>query len=459
MSERVPIDIGAEADRLRAVHAARAKEEAHDDREQNKHNDDVQPPAEEKWPDPMQEAALHGIAGEFVRWLDPHTEADPAAILMQLLEAFGALVGRGTPDKPGPYYQVESDFHFCNLFELLVGVTAKGRKGTSWGRVSKVFERIADWKPYLSGLSSGEGLKWNVRDPKEVKEETPIGTVTKTTDPGIGDKRLLVIEPEFASVLRATQRHGNTLSPTMREAWDTGNLRTLTKNDPITATGAHICVIGHITVDELRAELTGTDTANGFANRYLLAAVKRSKLLPHGGDDADDEEMNQFAQRLAVLAATARTRGRVTMTPPAREAWEIVYAPLSEGHDGLHGAVTARAEAQCIRLALLYALLDGAAQIDVAHLRAALAVWKYCDDTARYIFGTSLGDRIADEILRRLKQAGDAGMTRTDIRDVFARNQSAERIGAALELLQRRCQATCEMVSTGGRPTELWRAK
>jgi hypothetical protein len=97
------------------------------------------------------------------------------------------------------------------------------------------------------------------------------------------DKRLLVLEPEFAQVLRQGMRAGNTLSATIRCAWDNGNLQTLTKNDPVKATGAHVCVVGHITADELRAELTATDSANGFANRFIFMCVQRSKTLPFGG--------------------------------------------------------------------------------------------------------------------------------------------------------------------------------
>ncbi len=138
--------------------------------------------------------------------------------------------------------------------------------------------------------------------------------------------------------------------------------------------------------------------------------------------------------------------------------WTTVYPELSAGGAGLHGAITARAEAQVIRLALVYCLLDGDDAIDVPHLLAAIAVWEFCDATARHVFGASMGDRTADEIMRRLQQAGADGLTRTDIRDLFARNLSAERIGVALDLLRRRGKATCENVSTGGRPTETWRA-
>jgi hypothetical protein len=109
-----------------------------------------------------------------------------------------------------------------------------------------------------------------------------------------------------------------------------------------------------------------------------------------------------------------------------------------------------------MRLALIYCLLDGADAVDTPHLLAALAVWKYCDATAKYVFGTSLGDRHADEIMRWLAAAQD-GMTRSEIGDAFGRHKTAEQIGAALELLQRNGRARCESIATSGRPREVWR--
>ena len=88
---------------------------------------------------------------------------------------------------------------------------------------------------------------------------------------------------EFANVLKVVTREGNTLSPVIRSAWDDGNLRTMTKNSPARATDAHISIIGHITREEYRRELTETESANGFANRYCIVAVERSKCLPEGG--------------------------------------------------------------------------------------------------------------------------------------------------------------------------------
>jgi hypothetical protein len=119
------------------------------------------------------------------------------------------------------------------------------------------------------------------------------------------------------------------------------------------------------------------------------------------------------------------------------------------------GAVTARAEAQTIRLALIYALLDSKQTIESAHLEAALAVWAYCDQSATIIFGESVGDPVADDILCALRRS-PAGMTRTDISNHFGRNRTADQIGAALSLLLRAGRAKFETSQTAGRPIETW---
>ncbi len=405
------------------------------------------------WPAPLDKDAFYGLPGEIVCAIEPQTESDPAAILLQVLVAFGALVGRG------PHVPIEGDEHHGNIFAVIVGVSSKARKGTSWGRVREIFSKVERWPVVVDGLSSGEGLKFHVRDRVTKVEKDDKGNAREQeTDPGVQDKRLLVVEPEFAQVLKQTARAGNTLSATIRSAWDSGNLRTLTKHDPITATDAHICIIGHITADELRAELTATDSANGFANRFNFMCAKRCKVLPFGGKPISPNTLEGFTKRIAEAAEKARGIKSVGMTPEACDAWKAVYGPLSEGFTGLYGAVTARAEAQCLRLALLYALMDGAKEIGRSHLLAGLAVWERAAASARYIFGGAIGDPIADEILRALKEAGHVGMTRTEISKHLGNHKTAERIGAALDLLKKRGFACSESRPTTGAPAEIWTA-
>lgn len=405
----------------------------------------------ETWPVDLDDAAFIGLAGEIVREIEPRTEADSAAILLQVLVCFGALVGKG------PHVPIEGDQHHGNLFALLIGETSKGRKGTSWGRVREIFSKVEGFPAVVDGLSSGEGLKWAVRDPVKKIEKGKDGFAQEVeADPGVSDKRLLVVESEFAQVLRQAARAGNTLSATIRSAWDSGTLRTLTKHDAITATGAHICIVGHITADELRAELTQTDSANGFANRFLFMCVRRAKKLPFGGAPLSADVIGNFASRIARAAGKARSIQAVDWTDAAREVWKAVYPTVSEGRPGLFGCVTGRSEAQCIRLALIYALMDESAIIDRQHLLAALAIWERAESSARYVFGDALGNPVADDILRALRVARQDGLTRTTISNLFNRHQTAERIGAGLELLMRRGLARHESRQTGGAPAEVW---
>jgi hypothetical protein len=399
----------------------------------------------------MDEAAYYGLAGQIVKTIEPHTEADPVAILIQFLAFFGNAVGAN------PFYQIEAHKHRANLYEVLVGRSAKARKGTSGGRAQSVFTDPVWLSRMKGGLSSGEGLINEVRDAR--KEWNRKESRDEIVDPGIADKRLMVTEAEFASALAVMQRHGNTLSSVIRSAWDGGRLGTITKNSSLTATGAHISIVGHITEDELRANLTRTDMASGLANRFLFACVRRSKHLPFGGD-LDEATIQKLASRVAQAIERAKDIGRVRMTEEARQAWASVYRALSAEQPGLLGAITARAEAQVIRLALIYALLDcpaqGEVQISLKHLDAAIAIWEYCEASAARIFGNALGDPVADEILRALRHAGKGGMTRTAIRDLFGRHRSADRVSQALALLATSGRARMESNTTGGRPSELW---
>jgi hypothetical protein len=147
----------------------------------------------------------------------------------------------------------------------------------------------------LTGLSTGEGLIWSVRDPEAKKSKTKEQSEDVVVS--VLDKRVLVLQSEFASVLRVQRREGNTLSAILRNAWDSGTMGILTKNSPVKATGGHVSIIGHITEDELRKELTATDEANGYANRFLFVCASRSKQLPLGGD-VKEEAICDLVQRL-----------------------------------------------------------------------------------------------------------------------------------------------------------------
>ena len=395
----------------------------------------------------MDPAAFHGLAGEVVSAIDMYSEADPAAVLASLLVAFGNCVG------PGPHVLVGSTLHSAREYIAVVGNTAMARKGESWSPVRRLMSRAApEWaaSQVQGGLSSGEGVIAAVRDPvEEVDRKTGEHRII---DAGVADKRLLIVEPELARTLRVMRRDGSTLSAVIRDSWDSGNLRVMTKTQA-RATGAHLGCIGHITEDELVRELDDSSVANGFANRFLWLHVKRSKLLPEP-EPFDGPVVDRLAEKIAEAVRFASGVRAVVRDDDARRVWRDVYPELTAPKPGMLGAVLSRAEAHAVRLSLIYALLDMSPTIRRDHLEAALAVVDYAEVSARRIFGERLGDPVADAIVAAL---ADRELTRDGIRDVFGRHQRSARIAVALDSLVSAGQVVREVRETGGRPAEVWR--
>jgi hypothetical protein len=194
------------------------------------------------WPKPAKKEAWQGPAGELVQALEAQTEADPHAVLSILLTGFGNLIGRG------PHAMVGRTRHALNLFTMNVGTTATSRKGTARSEADHALKEIdPTWPRPANGLSSGEGLIEAVRDPvKGVTLQSKKAfhkPKLKVVDPGVTDKRLLVFESEFSSVLHRMRRDGNSLSSVVQQvaeahAW----LRSVEEQLPTApVTGTTVC--------------------------------------------------------------------------------------------------------------------------------------------------------------------------------------------------------------------------
>lgn len=397
-------------------------------------------------PKPMAEEAYWGVLGEIVETIAPHTEASREALLLDALAQTGNQIGCG------PHSYASGARHGVNDFFVLVGPTgAGGRKGSSHGHTRRAMEAVDPvWATtrIQGGLSSGEGIVHHVRDAVERED--------KVVDEGVQDKRLLCYEPELAQVLSVMNRSGSTLSTQLRQSWDSGDLRVMTKNSPARASGAHISVLAHITPDELRFLLSDVQAANGWGNRHLWAWVQRSQLLPEGGG------LPSFGALVPRLHGALEKAARLhcyERDPDAKAVWEAVYPQLTATRPGIAGALCARDEAHALRLQILYAALEGADEITPDHVFAALEVVRYAHDSVGYIFGDKTGNKDADRILDALRTEGSK--TRTEIYLVFGGNINSERLQAALDLLLEHdyvIREHREPKDGGLKPVEVWTA-
>jgi len=395
--------------------------------------------------------AFYGIFGDIVNTLEEHSEADPAGLLVQALVMFGNIIGRG------PHWIIENNQHYGVEFAVLVGPSGAGRKGTSYGRIRAIMAPAdPEWAAECqgSGLSTSEGLLWALRDEslRQGRGSPNGGQNRMETDPGVSDKRKMIVESEWALVLKHSSRQGNTLSAVVRQCWDSQDrIQTMTKSDPIRVTGAHVSVIGHITPEELCKYLTETEVANGFGNRHLFVSVVRSKSLPFGSEPTRDQ-IESLQREVASAVSYSRDVTVVGMTPDAKSLWRTCYEKLHAERPGIAGALLSRGDAHVRRLAMLYALGDECCQVGRRHLEAALAVWQFCEASVRELFGTKTGDPLADELMEKLKEAGTGGMNRTAIHSAFNNNRPVERITAALETLRRNGLAHSPGRQPGGHP-------
>lgn len=411
--------------------AAKSKQEA----------DDPEP-----WPR-LGEEALTGLAGDIVRAATEESEADPAAVLVTFLTMAGIAIGRG------PFIKIADDYHHARLFSAIVGASARGRKGTSEGPVRRVWGAAAEklghpvgtlkWKP--GPMSSGEGLIFQISDGE--LDENGEG------DPGTDDKRLLVVEGEFGAALRSLKRESNTLSAILRSAWDGRTIQPLTKSSRVTATDPHIGVVAHITEIELKSLLSNVEIFNGFANRFLWVCARRSRLLPLAAG-MKDELIELYGSILADHVATSREFGRIEFSAEARRRYQDLYTTeLSVDEAGVYGTVVQRAEVQVVRLALTYALLDVSQVIEVRHLGAALAVWRYCNASAKRIFDGAGQNPLEHRVIQALMHGP---LATRELHQALGGHVESGALRDALRTLEGKGNLDSASTRTSGRPRITW---
>ena len=412
-------------------------------------------------PDP---ACLYGLVGDVARAGGDTTEANPYAIAANFIAFMGCAVGRG------PYMPIGNTWHHARMFMLHIGRSGRGRKGDAValiGRIERALKALSqDATPHVhrGGLSSREGLVYLIHDGfKEGKTEV---------EP-ILDKRLLVIESEFANVLHQGKREGNTLSAALRDCWDGVSMKPATKSSRLWATDPHIAMVGAVTPSELLGLMASRELTNGFANRFLMFWAERTKMLafPRATPQQDVDAL--AARVLAVLQFCQAERWadkdkmRVELSPDARKRYEVLYH--SELNDNSAGeritALIERRAPMLLRLAMLFALCDKTATVEVHHINAALAWVRYSVESVKFIFASAADEVKVAEVKDTAQKiveflTAHNRVTRKQITvDCFGGHVNKTRIDAALEEL-----LTCnpphvtvhEDRSGPGRPTKFY---
>jgi hypothetical protein len=394
---------------------------------------------------PPSDSPLWGtLVGTFAREAAPVTEAGPINTSMQFLAMFSAYVS-------GAYTWVGGTKHAANLFAVIVGPTASAHKGDAERLAeASIHAAVPDkWVRKVKGVSSGEGIIYSVRDGVLNEEGVLVG--------GVEDKRLLIVEPEFARILKVMERNGSTVSTVLREAYEASHLQTLTKNSPDMATNPHISFIGHITADELRADLKRVEMANGLGNRFLWIYSTRAQVLANPGIYDPSEQLIRHLRDALEFGSQVRLIMRSTA---ADAYWDKAYQELSEPAPGLIGSMLARNPANALRLSMVFAIMRCSESIEPEDIQAALEIVGYSTDSVRYLFEAANVDPHERKVIEALEVAPRRELTRLEINTaVFQHHVSASEIDGIRDVLVYRNLVEVTKVKSGGRPTETWRLK
>ncbi|PKM37994.1 MAG: hypothetical protein CVV06_02920 [Gammaproteobacteria bacterium HGW-Gammaproteobacteria-10] len=381
-------------------------------------------------------AMFYGFIGEVAKVAADGTEINPVAAAVVFLSFLGANAGGDS------FYRIGNKVHHPLLFTLHIGRSGRGRKGDSQQIVHRIRQRIEERDSALlgnfhsTGLSSREGLATLIHD--------GFGD-----SPAIADKRLWIIESEFANVLHQAKREGNTLSSAIREVWDGGGIKPATKSKPVGVTNPLIGVHANITPAELNGLLNAREMSNGFANRFLMIWAEKTKSVayPKPTPEAVINDLAEQAEdviRFAKGGYPNRKNGlEMHLSKAARDYWGEAYLNLDKPleSDFLNEILERRAP-YAIRLAMLFALADQTRVIEVAHLEAALTWIAYAVQTVKYVFADQASNprqletrQNASKILAflRLRPEGASKWNLND--DCFQKHCSGEKIDAALRFL------------------------
>ncbi len=410
------------------------------------------------WPAPIGRDAYIGPLGELVDVMAGYTEGDPNGLLMMCLAIVGNILGNAV------YWRVGRTRHPALLYLNLVGASGDGKKGTVEEMCLGVAEALdPDWYArcvHKGGMSSGEAIVDLVHDRLVVNRKKGDKWVPEVVTEGYDDKRSLIVEGEFYQALGVMKRVGNTLSPVIREAWAGGKLETIAKTVEAKrkATHPHITIVGEITPDELHDTLGRSDKVNGFTNRFLWAMVRTSgevSVTRNWDSSIIQSQLDEIKRSIHQF----RNGGEMRLDADGAAWWETLSRELSKGRDGLAGEATKRARPYVLRIAMVYAVLDGASSIGTRHLEAALAVWTYNEDSVVYLFGDRIGNGNVDKLRDALILAGDKGMNRTEISELFSRNLTKVQIDTILRRLREGGMAVYskEQTANGGR-ADVWRS-
>jgi hypothetical protein len=340
---------------------------------------------------------MTGAAGQFADIYAGCIEAPPQFLFMAYLTLLGSVIS--------PALTIKSVLRTQpRLFILLVGESATERKSTTLNHAAKLFKSVLG-EEFVScwGVGSAEGLERVLRK-RSSRDQRPLGTV--------------LIFDEFKGFVSKCSIESSVLLPTVNTLFESNHFESHTKKLSIKIEEAHLSLLAATTVATYERIYTNSFLDIGFPNRVFIVTgtAAKSHAIPAQLDCRDEDVMRE-----GLLSVLRHVAGRLVLdfTPEARQRYEAWYLALE---DSIHSK---RLDTYSLRLAMLLAVNDLKAEIDLEAVEGALALCDWQLEVRRFHDPIEAESKSAamEEKLRRCLVAGP--MNDRDLR----KRANAHRVG------------------------------
>lgn len=326
----------------------------------------------------------HSVFGKIAEGLDPHTEADPIGVMVSLMAAFSAYIGRG------PRIKGRGKSMPLMFWPVLIGLTGLGRKGTATNLAYEVFSHALPQPNAEYDFYKFTAANWTVGF-----GSTGIGfmeTLRDSTDDGGNIRPQLFVQEEMDDFIRALKKDPR-LGANIRKAWDGTALWYKTGKDEIRIPNPHMAFVGHAQPTNWGKTRGSADATGGTYNRFIPFYVHQSKSLSTFAEEGEEDitpHLRRFGNMLWRVADMATRVNTVNVPREVARAFDSIHKPrimrLTAGNAEL-SEFSERGLAYVMRMATLYALGDGRDTLTKRDFDAATAMIEY--SVASVAFATS----------------------------------------------------------------------
>ena len=356
LQDTLPVELVSWLDNLaqRVYQASKPRLTAHGESARKIAEEDKEENYAAQFPD-IPELCYYGLFGSYRDVMGPSSEAPDNFHLGCALTLVGAMVGRRVR------IEYASDALFSNLYTVLIGASGSSRKDTAMKRATNL--------PY--GSDGSRVLVPAFQIQRDVSSAEGLVSILKDSP------NTLLYLSELSIVQKNAARKGTaTIFDKMIEAWDSPPaLQNLNKMSPQTAPNPHLSILAATQPKRLADQMTADDMHSGFANRwlYIIGAGKRPMARP----PAVDRVIAWSIYKDWFDAIHRYPEGHVMkMHPDGDDRWDAWYYKnaATMGRDEDEDAMRIRHATIAQKLALIYAVSEGAQAIHDKHLEPAIAL-------------------------------------------------------------------------------------